>query len=284
MGRIVEIWTPNANWLNEARVGVDHGSRPVVRAECAGNGDFSNPAGTFPTAAAAAAAAGGTVGGVQGPNYLSSYGLNSGSLGCGIPTITINGFTSTLGFANNREDWENPIQGADSVSYTHGTHQFKFGVDVRAEHVTGAKVLDSQTGTLTFGSAGFAAFNCVTSASCPAGSSATALEDFLAGAVSSETIRAGSPIRNVTSDKIGVFFQDDWRIKPKLTLNLGFRWEAETPERDANGQLGNFIPGTPTGMVQNNTLFKFQSDYEPRLGFAYDLRARVEQWSVVAVG
>ena len=279
MGRIVEIWTPNANWLNEARVGVDHGSRPVIRAECAANGDFSNPAGTFATAAAAVAAEGGSVAGSKGPNYLTAYGLNSNALGCGIPTIKINGFTSTLGFANNREDWENPIQGADSVSYTHGTHQFKFGFDVRAEHVTGAKVLDSQSGTVTFGSSGFTAFNCnptagANQASCPTGSSANALEDFLAGAVSSETIRASSPIRNITSDKIGVFVQDDWRVIPKLTLNLGFRWEAETPERDANGQLGTFIPGTLTGMVQNNTLFKFQSDYEPRLGFAYDVTGK----------
>jgi hypothetical protein len=277
MGRLVEIWTPNANWLNEARVGVDHGSRPVVRAECAANGDFSNPTGVFSTAAAAVAAEGGSVAGAKGPNYLTAYGLNSGALGCGIPTITINGFTSTLGFGNNREDWENPIQGADSVSYTHGTHQFKFGLDVRSEHVTGAKVLDSQSGTVTFGSTGFSAFCTIASSAaipCPSGNQASALEDFLAGAVSSETIRANSPVRNITSNKIGVFVQDDWRVKPRLTLNLGFRWEAETPERDANGQIGTFIPGTPTGMVQSNTLFKFQSDYEPRLGFAYDVTGK----------
>jgi len=266
MGRLVWIWTPNANWLNEARVGVDHGTRPVVRAECAGNGDFSNPSGVFPTAAAAVAAAGGSVGNVKGPNYLSQYGLNSGALGCGMTSVFINGFGGTaalLGFGNNRQDWENPIQGADSVSYTHGKHQFKFGVDIRAEQFTGAKVLDSQTGIATFGSSGFAAF-----------SGATPLEDFLTGTVASEQIRAASPIRNITTDKIGVFAQDDWRIIPKLTLNLGFRWEGETPERDANGLIGNFAPGTPTGMVQTNQIFKFQSDYEPRIGFAYDLTGR----------
>ncbi len=256
MGRLVEIWTPNANWLNEARVGVDHGSRPVVRAECAAGGDFSNPSGV-------GAQSGGSVGSAKGPNYLTDYGLNSGAAGCGIPTISIGGFTSNLGFGNNRVDWENPIQGADSVSYTHGTHQFKFGVDIRAEDFTGAKILDSQSGTIAFGSTGFAAFT-----------GANPLEDFLAGAVSSEQVRAASPIRNITSDKIGVFFQDDWRIKPKLTLNLGFRWEGETPERDANGLIGNFAPGTPTGMVQTNQIFKFQSDYEPRLGFAYDLTGK----------
>ena len=256
MGRLVWIWTPNANWLNEARVGIDHGSRPVVRAECAANGSFSNPSGV-------GASPGGSVGGAKGPDYLTQYGLKSGAAGCGIPTISISGFNGNLGFANNREDWENPIQGADSVSYTHGTHQFKFGVDIRAEHFRGAKVLDSQSGKVFFGTKGFDGFT-----------NATALEDFLTGAVASEQIRAASPIRDITSTKIGVFVQDDWRIVPKLTLNLGFRWEGETPERDANGLIGNFALGTPTGMVQNNQIFKFQSDWEPRLGFAYDLTGK----------
>ena len=268
MGRLVEIWTPNASWLNEARVGIDHGSRPVVRAECAAVDDFSNPSGV-------AAKPGGSVAGAQGPNYLAQYGLSSGAAGCGIPTITINGFGGTLGFGNNRVDWENPIQGADSVSYTRGTHQFKFGVDIRAEHFSGAKVLDSQSGKVTFGSTGFNAF-CAPTPNCNASgeTSATALEDFLAGAVSSEQIRAASPVRNIRSTKIGTFAQDDWRIVPKLTLNLGLRWEGETPERDAGGLIGNFVPGTPTGMVQNNQIFKFQSDWEPRLGFAYDLTGK----------
>ena len=110
MGRIVEIWTPNSNWLNQARVGVDHNYRPVSRGECSANGDTSNPSG-------AGASTGGSVGGVAGPNYLTSYGLNTQfAAGCGIPTISINGFTGKLGFANNRIDWENPISGADSVS------------------------------------------------------------------------------------------------------------------------------------------------------------------------
>jgi hypothetical protein len=266
MGRLVEIWTPNATWLNEARVGIDHGNRPVVRAECAGVDDFSNPSGV-------GAKPGGSVGGVAAPNYLTQYGLNSGAAGCGIPTISINGFGGNLGFGNNRVDWENPIQGADTVSYTHGTHQFKFGVDVRAEHFSGAKTLDTQSGIIAFGSANNNAF-CTPSCGAAGATPATALEDFLAGAVSSEKIRANSPIRNIRSTKIGTFAQDDWRIMPKLTLNLGLRWEGETPERDAGGQIGNFIPGTPTGMVQTNQIFKFQSDWEPRLGFAYDLTGK----------
>ena len=265
MGRIVEIWTPNSNWLNQARVGVDHANRPVTRGECT-NGDTSNPSG-------AGASTGGSVGGVAGPNYLNSYGLNTQfAAGCGIPTISINGFTGKLGFANNRIDWEDPISGADSVSYTRGTHQFKFGADVRAENFYGAKVLDSISGVIAFGTTNFNAFT-----------NATALQDFLAGQPATEQIRAAQAnssvsenanIRHITAYKMAFFAQDDWRIKPRLTLNLGFRYEVETPERDALGLLGQFVPGTPTGMVQQNIILPYQRKPEPRLGFAYDLTGK----------
>lgn len=251
LGRLVEIWTPNSNWLNQARVGVDHANRPVVRAECT-NGSTGNPSGV-----------GASTGGDGGPNYVTEYELLSGAPGCGIPTISINKFGGKLGFANNRVDWENPIQGADVVSYVRGTHLFKFGTDIRAENFEGAKVLDSESGTIAFGLPNFAAF-----------AGATPLESFLAGQPSSETIRPTSNVRHITSNKIAFFAQDDWRIKSRLTLNLGLRWEGETPERDANGQLGNFAPGTPSGMIQNNQIFQFQSDWEPRLGFAYDLTGK----------
>jgi hypothetical protein len=257
VGRIVEIWTPNSSWLNQARVGVDHGSRPVARGECAGNG-LANPSGNNATP-------GNPVGGVSGPSsYLASYGLYSGAPGCGMVTVGISGFTGKLGFANNRIDWENPIQGADTVSWTRGAHQFKFGVDIRAEDFNGAKVLDSQTGVFTFGTSGFAAF-----------SKATALEDYLDGDLSSSSIRASTNVRHLTQDKVGLFAQDDWRLKSRLVLNLGLRWELLTPMTWANGpQFGNLALGSASGMVQTTQVLPTESEWGPRLGFAWDMTGK----------
>lgn len=137
---------------------------------------------------------------------------------------------------------------------------FKFGIDIRALSFNGVKVQDSQRGTVTFGGTGLSAF-----------SGATALESFLAGWPSAETIKVGNPIRTVGWDVIGVFAQDDWRIRPRLTLNLGLRWEEETPARDDNGQTGNFSASQPSGMVQGNALWPVQSDFEPHVGFAWDV-------------
>ncbi len=260
MGRLVEVWTPNSSWLNQARVGVDHTIKPIADADCSPNGFPDNPSGV-------GAAGGAVVEGVASPNWLTQYAFNSGAPGCGLPAISISGFTGTLGSGYNKMDWEDPIQGADSLSYTRGSHEFKFGVDIRAENFDGAYITTSEIGSIAFGSSGFNAFK-------NGSTLATPLEDFLAGQPSTESVGAGSQIRHVTSDKTGLFTQDDWRLKPRLMLNLGLRWEGETPPRDGSGMMGNFALGTSTGMIQNNQIFKFQSNFEPRLGFAWDVTGK----------
>ena len=121
-------------------------------------------------------------------------------------------------------------------------------------------MLDSQTGVLGFGATNIAAF-----------SGAKPLESFLAGVPSSETIKYGNPQRNIGWNQLALFAQDDWRILPRVTLNLGLRWEMQTPGRDANALLANFDPSTPTGMTQSNQLWKTQSEFSPHLGVVWDL-------------
>lgn len=253
--RVVEIWTPNSSWLNEARIGWDHDSRPVTEADCAANGSTNDPLGLNSKP-----------GQFGSPVYSTAFGLVSGAPACGIPTIKFTGSgapTATLGFGNNRLNFESDWQGADTVSYTRGKHQFKFGVDVRAEDFNGVKVQDQQRGTVSFGNTGTAAF-----------SGASPLEDFLAGAVGQETIKLGDPVRTVRYNLIAGFIQDDWRILPRLTLNLGFRWEMQTPMKDDNGLLANFDPNVPSGMIQNNQLWPNQFGYLPHVGFAWDITGK----------
>jgi outer membrane receptor protein involved in Fe transport len=86
----------------------------------------------------------------------------------------------------------------------------------------------------------------------------------------------GNPLRNYHDSSYAVFVQDDWRIKPKLTLNLGLRWEYTGPIPEANNLLANFIPGSPTGMVQvgrgiSSAYDREKTNFAPRVGAAWDI-------------
>jgi outer membrane receptor protein involved in Fe transport len=249
-GRLVEVWTPNSNWLNEARWGYDYQAQPNYSTECSPSKGDEGQAGS--------------------PNYTSNYQFVSGVvtgniLACGFPSITISGFTAGLGGTRGRQTTTIDNQGADSVSYTHGKHQFKFGTDIRAQAYDGAQ--PSEKGSIAFGAKGFAAFSV-------GGVTATALEDFVAGEPNQESLQTPVSLNHIAYKQVAIFAQDDWRVSPRLTANLGVRWELETSARDANGLIGNFDPSAPSGMVQSNELWKTLSDFTPHIGFAWDVSGR----------
>ena len=88
-----------------------------------------------------------------------------------------------------------------------------------------------------------------------------------------------APISNVISPKdlrqsvYGVYIQDNWRVRPRLTLNLGLRYEPASVPYVVGNQISNLrILTAPAPVIgapyfQNNTL----KDFAPRVGFAYDI-------------
>jgi hypothetical protein len=86
------------------------------------------------------------------------------------------------------------------------------------------------------------------------------------------------PIPKITNDYTGLYLQDDWRVSPQLTLNLGLRWEYDS---DATGQGAahqpcpslTSVPTQPcTWMANVLPLHKDPDtkDFGPRVGFVYD--------------
>jgi hypothetical protein len=125
---------------------------------------------------------------------------------------------------------------------------------------------------------------------------------------------SGSYINNYTESYfrhvyMGAFVQDDWRVTPKLTLNLGLRWDLVTPYYDKNGHAANFVQngggsgtsgtyyiakdGCNTPMsaafkqilaesnvaiqcASSNVMGTYQHlNFAPRLGFAYSIAPKM---------
>lgn len=78
----------------------------------------------------------------------------------------------------------------------------------------------------------------------------------------------------------GAYFQDDWRVTDKLTLNLGLRWEYHTPLVEVKDRQANFHPFTGALLLagkdgNSRALYQpYKKDFQPRFGFAYTLMSK----------
>lgn len=110
------------------------------------------------------------------------------------------------------------------------------------------------------------------------------LQDFLRSATPSRfrgVIKPGSddPERNLFQTLVGTYFQSDFRVTPRLTLNAGVRWEFTTVPTEAEDRIGNLRGDL--AFIQSATLDDISTgdpwfqlskkNFEPRLGFAWDV-------------
>jgi hypothetical protein len=81
--------------------------------------------------------------------------------------------------------------------------------------------------------------------------------------------------RNAIHYENALFVQDDWRVNPNLTLNLGLRWDVFTPYYEENNKLANYDPATGKLVLPDqdgasrSTMDTDMDNFGPRLGFNY---------------
>lgn len=84
--------------------------------------------------------------------------------------------------------------------------------------------------------------------------------------------RQGHPKLTYENENFSFFVQDDWKIHPRLSLNLGLRYDVSTVTREAEGRLQNFDLNTLTFTPQGQKLHDADTNnWGPRFGFAYDV-------------
>jgi hypothetical protein len=175
-----------------------------------------------------------------------------------LPTITITGFVP-LGAPTNvpRGRVSSAYQFVDNLSWARRAHVFKMGGEYRRA------IVNSFNDQLARGRLNF-----------------DSLVDFLAGRVSTSgtAVLRGATRRDTFTNNFGIFLQDDWKITPGLTLNLGMRYEYLGVFREQGDRLSNFIPTRGLLRVGEPGLDRlYEPDYNNfalRFGFAYDLTGR----------
>ena len=134
----------------------------------------------------------------------------------------------------------------DTLSFLHGNHSLKAGTDIRLNRRTAESA--AQT-TYQFGSIGDFKINNPFSVS-----------------------TGGNPPLTFSNENFSFFFQDDWKVHPRLSLNLGLRYQVSTVSREKNGYLQNFDLTTNTLTPRGQKIYDMDTNnWGPRLGFAFDV-------------
>ena len=124
------------------------------------------------------------------------------------------------------------------------------------------------------------------------------LADFLLGTPYSASVRYGVPSLYFRGSVYSIYYQDDWRLTPRLSLTFGLRWDYQTPVSELNNQLVNMAfapwftayttvqPGQancPAGAVCTGALINpDKNNIAPRLGLAW--RPSAKKSTVVRAG
>ncbi len=212
-----------------------------------------------------------------GPSMLSLYGIpglpTSPQLTGGLNTQNVTGYAS-YGRDYTSPQWQDPLVINPKINYSKilGRHTLKIGWEYQTVH-TYMDDFNPAYGQDIYGGQ----FSNPT----PTKSNTLYnLADFLFGA------RSTYQLTNFTTANLRQwmnfgYIQDDFRLSPKLTLNLGARYEFSTPQYERDNHMANFVPATNSLVSANSSSLADRAlvnpsykNWAPRVGLAYSLNTK----------
>jgi hypothetical protein len=158
------------------------------------------------------------------------------------------------------------LQISDSVTFLSGNHGFKFGGTIMRRNLSEDRVQYGKGFYFFRGDVGPAA-----------GYSGYEVSDMLLTGTNFTATGLPGVVTESINWENSVFAQDDWHVNPRLTLNLGLRYDLFTPYYEKDNRIANYDPianrlvlGGQNG-VPRSTLNTDKNNFGPRLGFAYVL-------------
>ena len=238
---------------------------------------------------------------VNSHRYQLNYNTDvSGQVGFpGVPFTNINGGLPQLSFGDGSAptlgsptflpsvEIQNTYVLSDNVTWVKGKHTLKFGTEIRREEFTIFQPA-SPRGNEDFGPS-------FTDNPAGPGTGGSGLASFLLG------LSDGGSINNLHNvdyfrPLYSFYTQDDWKVTPKLTLNLGLRYELFTTVKERHDEQGTFDlqnPTNPTIIVPKGQTLQLtptlasqitvsptgsrglipvdKNNFAPRVGFAYQI-------------
>jgi hypothetical protein len=154
------------------------------------------------------------------------------------PIITVTGITTTDQSDSNVLNLNTNFQWTDNLSLTRGAHFLKFGADVIRDQLSNANLPNSIYGSYNFTGA-YTGFG---------------YADFLLG-IPQTTSRAIPTPESYLRGVIWSFYaQDQFKVRRRLTLTYGVRWELQSPYHDKNSAQYSFDPLTGAVVVPDDAL------------------------------
>ncbi len=186
------------------------------------------------------------------------------------PEITDPGFSQLGPSTNtNQVNITNTYTPFATITKTFGPHTFRFGASLRKNEFNSYNPATNPDGLF--------AFDGTITNHGASGNANTGLADFLLGAVKTASYEQAQPETGRRNYNLGFFFQDDYRVTSKLTLNLGLRYEFESPLTIATNLYSRILPATGALLVAGNNatrslnIVTAKANLSPRIGVAYSV-------------